>query len=47
MDTFDEAILAVLKDGRGRSFNQILEEVDFSRSNRCEAQKCPQIPKTE
>jgi len=32
MDVFDEAILAVLKDGRGRSFNQILEQVGFSHN---------------
>jgi len=29
MDVFDEAIIKVLRDGRSRGFQQVLEEVGF------------------
>jgi len=32
MDLFDRHILAVLKDGKPRGFQQVLSEVDFSRN---------------
>ncbi len=32
MDLFDRRILAVLKDGKPRGFQQVLSEVDFSHN---------------